>query len=86
MKRGTLNLLAGLLFFFIIIGGYYYICRTASLSAPPVVTSTAYAPINISDIKGQANVLIKARENNAGLPIPDPTAKLNKPNPFNDPE
>ena len=86
MKRGTLNLLASLLFLFMAAGAYYYLWNNTKTMAPPVVTATTYPPIDISSIKGQADTLVRARENNAGLPIPTPTEKLGKSNPFNNPE
>ena len=86
MKRGTINLFGSLLFMILVLGGYFYIWRTASLNAPPSVSSESYAPVDVTAIKGQADILIKARENNAGIPIPDPIGKLGKPNPFNGPE
>lgn len=86
MKRGTLNLFGSLFFMILALGIYFYVWRTASLNAPPSVSSVSYVPVDVSSIKGQADALIKARENNAGIPIPDPIEKLGKPNPFNDPE
>lgn len=86
MKRGTLNLLGSLLFIILVLGGYFYIWRAASLNVPPSISTTSYTPVDVSSIKGQADILIKARENNAGVPIPDPIEKLGKPNPFNNPE
>ena len=86
MKRGTLNLLGSLLFMILALGGYFYIWRTASLNAPPSVSPTSYTPVDVTAIKTQADTLIKARQNNAGIPIPNPIEKLGKPNPFNSPE
>jgi hypothetical protein len=86
MKRGTLNLLGSLLFMILVLGGYFYIWRSASLNAPPAVSSESYTPVDVTAIKGQADTLIKTRVNNAGIPIPDPIEKLGKSNPFNSPE
>ena len=86
MKRGTLNLLLSLAFLFIVIGSFYFVWKSASQNAQPVIVSTTYQTVDVSDIKNQADKLIKTRENNAGIPIPTPTEKLGKPNPFNNPE
>ena len=88
MKRKTLNLIASLFFLFLVAGGYYFIWNSARSASSDTATTAApsYIPVEVSTIKDQAQKLIQARENNAGLPIPSPTEKLGKPKPFNDPE
>lgn len=45
-----------------------------------------YAPVDVSGLTANAAKLINGLENNSGVPIPAPTAKLGKTNPFSDPE
>lgn len=88
MKRGTLNLIVSLVFLLAIGVAYYFIWSSAksATSGTSVTATTSYAPVDVSGIKVQAEKLIQSRENNAGIPIPIPTDKLGKPDPFSDPQ
>ena len=88
MKRGTLNIIASLVFMLAVGAAYYFIWSGASKVAEGTTTTvaTSYAPVDVSGIKTQAEKLIQSRENNAGIPIPTPTEKLGKPDPFADPQ
>lgn len=88
MKRGTLNIIVALIFLLAVGAGYYFIWSGArSASEGTVVSITpSYKPVDISGIKSQAEKLIQSRQNNAGIPIPTPTEKLGKPDPFSNPQ
>lgn len=88
MKRGTLNIIASLIFLLVAGVGYYFIWSGAHSASEGTSVSIApsYTPVDISGIKTQAEKLIQSRENNAGIPIPVPTEKLGKPDPFSDPQ
>ena len=86
MKRGTLNLLASMLFLVLVGAAFFLIWRNASSNAAPIVPAESYIPIDISGVKAQADKIIKTRENNTPIPIPDPTGKMGKSDPFNNPE
>lgn len=88
MKRGTLNLIVSLVFLLAIGAAYYFIWSGAksAASGTTVTATTSYTPVDVSGIKVQAEKLIQSRENNAGIPIPTPTDKLGKPDPFSDPQ
>lgn len=87
MKRGTLNLLASMLFLVLVGAAFFLIWRnTSSNVSAPTVPAESYLPIDISGIKDQADKIIRSRENNTPIPIPDPTGKMGKSGPFNNPE
>lgn len=88
MKRGTLNLVVSLVFLLAVAAGYYFIWSSAKSgsSGTTVDIVTSYTPVDVSGIKTQAEKLIQSRENNAGIPIPTPTDKLGKTDPFSEPQ
>lgn len=86
MKRGILNLIASILFLIIVVFGYYYLWNLNSNRYFQTYDSSKYLPVNISDIKDQAEAVVKERQNFSGIPIPTPTDKVGKTNPFSDPE
>ena len=88
MKRGTLNLIASLIFLLVMGVAYYFIWSGARSASEGAIVSVApsYTPVDVSGVKAQAEKLIQSRENNAGIPIPTPTDKLGKPDPFADPQ
>lgn len=88
MKRKTLNLLASLAFLIAVAAGYYLIWQSAKSGAgtTSTVSETVYVPVNVSNIKTQAQQLIQSRENNAGIPISVPADDIGKPDPFTNPQ
>lgn len=88
MKRGTLNVIVSLVFLLAVAACYYFIWSGArnALETTSVDISVNYTPVDVSDIKNQAQTLIQSRQNNAGIPIPEPTQKLGKTDPFSNPE
>lgn len=88
MKRGTLNIIISLIFLLAVGAGYYFIWSGArSASQGTTVSATvSYTPVDVSGIKAQAEKLVQSRQNNAGIPIPAPTGKLGKTDPFSEPQ
>lgn len=88
MKRGTLNVVVSLVFLIAVGVCYYFIwsgARSAS-EATSVDVVTSFEPVDVSGVKSQAEKLIQSRVNNASIPIPAPTGKLGKPDPFSNPQ
>lgn len=81
MKKTTVGILAALAFMLITLAGFYYIWNNA-LDAVASVAPQKFAPVDLSGISEQAKTLTSGAENNANLPIPAPTSKLGRVNPF----
>lgn len=87
MKKSTLELVVGVLILVATIGTFaYLVLKSVNTGKDLASTSQIYTPVDISGLKTQATKLISERSNNAGLPIPVPTEKMGKANPFNAPE
>jgi len=87
MKNSTVGTIGALIFMILVVGGFYYVWKTASdvASSSGGATET-YSLVDLSGMKSQAQTLTTGAENNAGLPLPVPTAKLGKTNPYSAPE
>ena len=70
------------------VGVLYYLWSSTQNASDISTSSEAqnYAVVDISNVKSQASKLLDGYVNNASIPIPEPTAKLGKTVPFNDPE
>ncbi len=88
MKRGTLNLIGALAFMILALGFYFFIWRGAGQQSQALaVPAESYPPVDITSIEPQAEKLVAARENNAGIPLPTPTDKMGqKSDPFAEPQ
>lgn len=88
MKKSTIGIIASMLFMMLTIGAFYYLWSGQMSQAESANTADVapFAVVDISGIKDEATKITTGYENNAGLPIPAPTAKLGKTNPFNAPE
>ncbi|MFA7244442.1 MAG: hypothetical protein WC080_04095 [Patescibacteria group bacterium] len=84
MKKRTFNLILSLIFLTIAIVGFYMIWKNNSSIS--VQNTASYITLDISGVKDEAETLVQGRENNAGIPLPDPTTKMGKANPFANPE
>ncbi len=88
MKKSSLSLIGSVFFLIVIIASFYSIWRSSSDSKQTSNKAfvSSYAPVDISGIKNQAIKIISKYQNNSGIPIPTPTDKMGRENPFNDPE
>lgn len=87
MKKSTIGVIASLLFMAITAGAFYYTWNSAkSESVTAAADTSSFAVVDITGIKDEVTKLTTGNENNAGVPIDVPTAKLGKSNPFNNPE
>lgn len=84
MRRGTLNLIFSLIFLAIVVIGFYSIWSNGAKET--TITPETFATLDTSGIKEQAQTLVANRENNANLPLPVPTTKMGRTNPFSNPE
>ncbi len=88
MKKSSLGMIGSVLFIIIVVASFYSIWSKSNnpgKSSVKTVVNT-YAPVDISGMKAQAVSIISEYENNSGIPIPTPTEKMGKVNPFTDPE
>lgn len=87
MKKSSLGTIVAIIFMFTTIGLLYYFWSSSLKSAQNnAVPATTYVPVDVSGMKTEAAKLTSGAENNAGIPIPVPSTKLGKPNPFVAPE
>lgn len=84
MKKSTLNLIASLIFLAGVIIGFYSVWSSSAKSG--TATSESFVTLDISGVKEEAASLVAGRENNASIPLPVPTSKMGKTNPFSSPE
>lgn len=90
MNKSVVSTISAFAFLLLTVGSFYYVWSSSTKNQSTVtsdnssVISTDVA--DISGIKDQASKLTIGAENNAGLPIPEPTAKLGTTNPFNVPK
>ena len=90
MNKSAVSTISAFAFLLLTAGSFYYVWSSSTKNLSAVtsdgssVVSTEVA--DISGIKDQASKLTVGAENNAGLPIPEPTAKLGTTNPFSIPK
>lgn len=83
MRRSTLNALTGILFLVLTVVFIFLTWNSAKIqNSSQTESNILERAADISSLKTQAEKLVSEKENNAGLPIPVPTEKLNKTNPF----
>lgn len=84
MKKRTFNLILSLVFLVAVIIVFFTLWKNNSGTAPS--GTGAYITLDVSGVKEEAAALTQGKTNNANIPIPTPTTKLNKANPFANPE
>lgn len=89
MSKSSMSTIFAIIFLTLIAGGYYWAWSSVMPSSDSSAGTEISMELEVSDISGmkeQANKLISGMENNANIPLPVPTEKLGKTNPFTLPE
>jgi len=82
MKRNTIATITALLFAVATAGGFYWLWTISKTGVSTASPDTTYAIVEIESVKTEATNILTGLENIAGIPIPVPTAKMGKTNPF----
>lgn len=85
MKKKTLGLIASLIFALATVGGYYWlwtVSLNAEVTPSSVATTSTYAVVEIESVKKEAVDILNGLENRGNIPIPVPTEKMGRPNPY----
>jgi hypothetical protein len=84
MKKNTLNLISSLVFLVVVLYAIFAVWRIANTVELNLTANYSVGP-EFSGIEQKATKLLSGLENNAGIPLPTPTDKMGKSNPFTSP-
>lgn len=85
MNKNTISTMLAIFFMLLTLGGYFYLWSSSNKETATdnsAIEQSTTGVADISGIKEQAQKLTSGKENNAGIPIPEPTGKLSNANPF----
>lgn len=77
-----IGLIASLVFALAAVGGFYWLWMQSSNFTVQTVIADDMRPVEIDSVKNQAVLLLSGLNNVSGMPIPTPTNKMGKANPF----
>ena len=77
-----IGLILGLVFFLATAGGFYWLWLQSKNFTVKTTVADNMKPIEIDSVKNQAVLLLSGLNNVSGMPIPVPTNKMGKVNPF----
>jgi hypothetical protein len=67
----------------LVLAGFAWVWFGTARPGVDQFTSTAdLEPVSISGVESKAKTLLDGLKNNSGIPIPEPTAKMGRPDPF----
>ena len=67
----------------LVLGGFAWAWFGTTRPGIDQYASTAnLEPVSISGVESKAKTLLEGLKNNSGIPIPEPTAKMGRPDPF----
>jgi hypothetical protein len=78
----TIGLIASLIFALATIGGFYWLWTLSKDFTIKTTVADDMRPVEIDTVKDQAVSLLAGLNNVSGMPIPTPTNKMGKTNPF----
>ena len=88
MNKRSIGLIISLVFALATAGGFYWLWTTSKTDASTTsttttsATSTSYTIVEIESVKKEAVDILTGLENKASIPIPVPTDKMGRANPF----
>jgi hypothetical protein len=84
MNKKSIGLIVSLVFALATAGGFYWLWTTskADVSGTPIATTSTYTVVEIESVKKEAVDILSGLENKASIPIPTPTEKMGRVNPY----
>ena len=84
MSKTNIGLIISVVFALATAGGFYWLWTTSKTEVEGVVpaTTSTYTIVEIESVKKEAVDILAGLENKAGIPIPIPTEKMGRPNPY----
>ena len=85
MNKKFAGLIASIMFAVVTAGVFYWLYSTTSKgAAPATTTSSSYSVVEIESVKTEAVDILSGLENKSGIPVPTPTDKMGRVNPYLD--
>lgn len=82
MNAKLMNWLVSIVFAGIVIGAFYWLWTMSKDFTVQTTVASNLKTVNVEGVKTEANSLIAGRNNSANIPIPVPSEKMGKANPF----
>lgn len=85
MNKNSLGIILALVFAGVTAGGFYWLWtqyNNSDVTTAVSNTSSSYTVVDIESVKNQASEIISSLEKVSDIPIPTPTAKMGRTNPF----
>lgn len=82
MNSRMVSLLGSIFFMALTVGIFVWLWSTTNINNASLAVPENLKPVEIESVKAEAETLIQDLTNNAGLPIPVPTGKMGRENPF----
>ena len=86
MSKNSIGLFVSLAFALLTAGGFYWLWTTSKTdtTTTTVATTSTYTVVEIESVKKEAADILSGLENKASIPIPIPTEKMGRVNPYID--
>lgn len=82
MKMKTISLIASLIFIIVTLGAFYWLWTIANDLKIDKAVAENLKLVEIESVKKEATTLLSDLEKNSDIPIPVPTEKMGRENPF----
>jgi len=81
----NISLIASLVFIIATLGAFYWLWTMANNYEVDKTVAENLKPVEIESVKKEATTLLSDLEKNSDIPIPVPTEKMGRENPFTNP-
>lgn len=82
MNTKIINLVVSLVFAVITVGAFFWLWRISTNFVVDTAVADNLKPVEINTVKNDATSILSGLSNTASIPIPTPTEKMGKANPF----